>query len=411
MKERIKDFAGNFYFEWICRKLKPEYDGPKQGNFLLLPPSDLDGSFGDELMVASFVANFAKKAQVTIFTDHLIRRDDFLSQYPQVKYQNGFQIRNYHRWADELKKATAVFIIGADALDGTYASRHSVRFFRLAQMALKMGKPVYFAGFSVSKKLTGAAKVEMEHIAPFSLLKARDLDSYKRLSSFISEDSLLQVSDMAFLCPYNKQVEERNDFQQFKIWIERQRKANRPILAYCPNSIQAEKLGWPRYLAGQKRLLKAFMQKSNVAILYLYHDARPLFDGKSDLDISRKLYQSHLEDEAPRVFFPEKVKNGVAVKSYLQYVDFTMTGRMHFGISGIAAGKPMFGICYANKFEGMLRLFDIDPTVSLVDYTEMETGEEIVDKFLNDIEKQYDHIGKNIEKVKQLALLNGQDIA
>ncbi|WP_447642210.1 MULTISPECIES: polysaccharide pyruvyl transferase family protein [Chitinophagaceae] len=410
LKERIKDFIGNIYFKWIFRRLKPEYTGSKEGNFLLLPPSDLDGSFGDELMVKSFVANFAGSSYVTIFTDHLIRRDDFLGHIPTIKYKNGFQVRNYRRWVDELKAASAVFIIGADALDGTYTTRHSLRFFHLAMMANKMGKPVHFSGFSWSKNATGPAKEALAAVARFSLLKARDTDSFHRLALFVPQEHLLQVSDMAFLCPYNKQVEESNDFQLFKDWVGRQKNANRLIIAVCPNSIQEKKLGKRKYLEDLKSILDAFQSKTDVALLYLYHDVRPLYEETSDWDISKTLYDEQVKLEPGRVFFPEDIQNGIVLKSYLQYVDCTLTGRMHFGISGLEAGKPMFGICYANKFEGMLRLFDVDPNNALVDYTEMNQSGEIIDRFLNDIENQYYKIKNNMQKVREFSLKNGVDI-
>lgn len=410
LKERIKDFVGKFYYKWNFRKLRFEYEGPKEGNFLLLPPSDLDGSFGDELMIKSFVAHFSDKSQVTIFTDHLIRRNDFLGQFPQVKYKNGFHVRNYDRWIDELKMASAVFIIGADALDGTYTTRHSMRYFRLAMMAHEMGKPVYFSGFSVSKKATEETREGMAAVAKFSLLKARDIDSYNRLATFVPRERLLQVSDMAFICPYNNKVEQTADFELFKNWADRQHADGKRIIAVCPNSIQAEKIGMKKYMAGLKSLLDRFQSKTDVSFLYLYHDVRSLADDTSDLGISRDLYEMHPKKDSDYAFFTEDIENGIALKSYLKYADFTLTGRMHFGISGIAAGKPMFGICYANKFEGMLRLFDIDPENALVDYTEMDKSELIIDKFLNDIDNQYSKIKENIEKVQRLSLMNGQDI-
>ncbi|MFT4204992.1 MAG: polysaccharide pyruvyl transferase family protein [Chitinophagaceae bacterium] len=411
LKERIKDFVGDLYFKWIFGKLRPGYEGLEQGNFLLLPPSNLDGSFGDELMVNSFVANFSGKSQVTIFTDHLIHRDDFLGQYEQVRYRHNFQVRNYGRWVAELRKASAVFIIGADALDGIYSTRHSLRYLRLAMMAHKMGKPVYFSGFSLSKNATEPAKQALAEVSKFALLKARDVDSYNRLATFVPRERLLQVSDMAFVCPYSQQIEQSDGFQLFIKWIEQKRSENKRIVAVCPNSIQAHKIGGGKYIAGLKSLLDAFKSQGNMAFLYLYHDTRPLFDEISDLDISRELYVQYAKEDTTHAFFTENIPNGIALKSYLRYADFTMTGRMHFGISGLEAGKPMFGICYAHKFEGMLRLFEIEPDNALVDYTEMDKGGEVVAKFLNDLDNQHYRIEKNTEKINQLSFLNGQDIA
>ncbi len=175
---------------------------------------------------------------------------------------------------------------------------------------------------------------------------------------------------------------------------------NRKIAAFCPNSIQAERLGWEKYLAGQQMLLDSFSSDTDVSVLYLYHDVRALYDDKSDRDISKALFDAHTQKDSAYVYFPGNIENGIALKSYLTYASFTVTGRMHFGISGMEAGKPMFGICYADKFEGMLRLFDIDPGHSLIDYTEMEKGVQVVSVFLDDLDSQCHKIERKHGKGK-----------
>ena len=408
--EAIKDFVGYFYFKLTLAFLKPKSVTDQAKNILLLPPSDLDGSFGDELMVKSFVANFAEDSQVTIFTDHLIIRNDFLGDHPNVAYRSGFQVRNYGTWVKQLQRTTAVFIIGADALDGSYSSRHSLRFFNLATLAHKMGIPVYFSGFSVSLKLTNPARKALQEVSMYSILKARDTDSYNRLLAFVNKEKVWQVSDMAFLCPYDKHIENSPSFQDFKKWAESQHKENRMIIAFCPNSIQANKIGGEKYLREIKSILQQFSRKTNISILYLYHDVRPLFSDQSDKDISKNLFESGIINSA-YTYFPNDIENGVCLKSYLKYADITITGRMHFGISGIAAGLPMFGICYANKFEGLLKLFHIDPSNSLVDYTEMNGSEKIVDDFIQDIDNQKEKISTSLGNVNEFSRLNGKDLA
>ena len=64
--------------------------GKKEGKgILLLPPTDLNGCFGDELMVASFIHNFAEGEDVTILTKEVYERSDFLSDFPGISFLGG----------------------------------------------------------------------------------------------------------------------------------------------------------------------------------------------------------------------------------------------------------------------------------------------------------------------------------
>src|SRR5690606_34754068 len=65
------------------------------------------------------------------------------------------------------------------------------------------------------------------------------------------------------------------------------------------------------------------------------------------------------------VYFQGKIRDGITLKSYLYPIDLTLTGRMHFGISGLSLNKPMFGLAYEGKFDGLQHLFGIDPEKSL----------------------------------------------
>ena len=111
------------------------------------------------------------------------------------------------------------------------------------------------------------------------------------------------------------------------------------------------------------------------------------------------------------VYFDAHLRNGLELKSYLDFIDFTITGRMHFGISGIAAGKPMFGICYANKFEGMLRLFEIDPDRNLIDYTVLADCVKVVPLFLHDLDENRLKIETFLPRVKKQSFLNRISVA
>ena len=137
----------------------------------------------------------------------------------------------------------------------------------------------------------------------------------------------------------------------------------------------------------------------NYAFVFLYHDIRPICGKASDCTISGIL-DEYFTSQSVDCFYTDQIKNGVELKGYVSLVDFTITGRMHLGISGLTFSKPMFGVSYANKFEGMVKLFDIDPNICLVDYDKLSESKEKIRLFTENFDSIENSVKNNIQKVK-----------
>lgn len=392
---------------WSLAKMKAvSLKFSKTESILLLPAGDLDGGFGEDIMITSFIHNFSESKPVSILTKNLIRRDDFLGGFNNVSYQSGFGEVSYSDLLMTLKEHSQLFAIGADIMDGTYGYYNTVTRIRLMQLANMIGLKTRFSGFSVSNTVTPFAKEGLQEISKFALIKARDEDSYARLSNFIRNDRLLLTNDIAFICPDIRSTYEGPKYDAYAQWCDTLPNGNR-VIAICPNSIQARKITLEKYVDDMIFLLDTFRTHEKFAFVFLYHDLRPLCEGHSDKDISEKLYNHFTGLDDANCYFPQEISNGVQIKGYLNKVDFTITGRMHLGISGIVTGKPMFGICYANKFEGMLKLFSVEPSKCLVDYTDMQNCSSVVDSFLSSYTEIESLITKNLSSVQAVTKKNG----
>lgn len=60
----------------------------------------------------------------------------------------------------------------------------------------------------------------------------------------------------------------------------------------------------------------------------------------------------------------------------------------------------MFGVSYANKFEGMVKLFDIDPNICLIDYDKLSESKDKVRLFTENFGSIENSVKNNIQKVK-----------
>jgi polysaccharide pyruvyl transferase WcaK-like protein len=354
-------------------------------SILLVPADDLIGGFGDDVMVMSFIENFGQGRPISIFTQKKIIRNDYLSNYGNITYIEGFKERNYFHFAKVLKEHSLVYILGADIMDGSYGYYSSIDRIRMLRLAEKIGVKNEISGFSVSNNILPTVQKELIKVSKHTIIKARDIDSYNRLNAFLPSERLLLTNDIAFICPDVPSTYRGDIFDNYLEWSVDVKDKSGMIIGFCSNSIQAKKMGLDNYLKSMIDLISKFLKRRDFSIVFLYHDTRPLCDLETDKTISEKLYKHFVKNNV-NCFFPSGISNGVELKGYLHQVDFTLTGRMHLGISGITSSKPMFGVCYANKFEGMVRLFGINPEFCLIEYNDLTHSEEIIDGFINNFD-------------------------
>lgn len=363
----------------------------KRKFILLIPPTCLNGGFGDDIMVSSFY-HFYSDFRIILFTQHVIERKDMFSEILYKKW--GTRIL----W-NEINK---IYLLGADNLSGTYGNEEVLKKIEILKTANNYKIKNDILGFSLSEKTTEVVKKSFLEISKFTFFKLRDPDSYKRALSFLPQNRVEQVADIAFLCPLILCTDK-----EYIDWINFQNNENRKIIAICPNSIHMRNYEDQQYISQYVEAIELINNSGNYSFVLLYHDLRDLNKGWNDMTISKSIY-SRLKT-LKNVYFTDRITNGVQLKSYLPYVDITLTSRMHLGISGYSVGKPMFGITYENKFSGLQKLFGISPERSLVEYTELENLKEKFDLFIQDYENNVDLVKDNIQNVIELSKKNFGD--
>lgn len=374
----------------ISHLLKCKYNNRRA---LLIPADSLTGGFGEDVMVAGFLE--CCEFPVTILLDRT-EHSQVIADRNDVSCKLGLNgCFPCISLINDIRKHSDLYVIGADIMDGVY-DNNRLRFVAL-QMAHNMGVEAHITGFSIRQDSSNYFKRKIKLVSKFIQIKARDFDSYTRMSQYVERNRLLHTSDIAFLCGEPK-ISCDKDFEK---WIENAKIQGKKIVAYCPNTIQAKSMGLKQYLEKQIILLKEFV-KHGCYVVFLYHDLRRYALGINDKQLSYMLY-NYIQDNG---YFVEDIRNGVEIKAYIKAVDFTVTGRMHFGISGYTLDKPMFGICYFNKFEGLQKMFGVDSEVSLIDYKNIESGLGKVREFIHNFPEYISSVKKCRQAVVELALLN-----
>lgn len=359
---------------------------------MLIPADSLTGGFGEDVMVSGFIEKV--DANILIITKRIkmhgyLKRKNIKNKRGLVGYFPCLSIINTMRGCNIL------YVIGADIMDGVYTN-NKIRF-ALLKMANNLKIAANITGFSVREKSSKYFQKEINDISKYIKIKARDVDSFERLKQYVNPKDLILTSDIAFLCGMSNMPVD-NDFME---WYNIEREKGKIVVAYCPNTIQAGEIGLNSYIRSQITLLNEF-KKYNCSFIFLYHDLRRYVLNINDKQLSYMISKYFKNGNG---YFVDNINDGVEVKSYIKYSDFTVSGRMHFGISGYTLLKPMFGVCYYNKFEGLQKMFEISPRYSLIEYTNVENGLDKVKQFVDNILDKT-NLNKNLSKVKDLAELN-----
>ncbi len=378
-------------FHNILNRLLSLFEKEEDGVLLLLPAT-LDGSFGDELMAVTFVNSIDSNVPITMYERKWHERPDLFGNHKNVNYLQYKFAPKFHKFR------RGAYVIGADNLTPSYGTAATSFKCRTLRNANKYNIPTAILGFSLNDGiLNSPLKDDFASLVPNTRFNLRDPDSYHVANKFLPSENLYQVSDLAFLCPYDK-----NEDAQYLNWISERRKEASIICGVCPNWMQANKIGVEAYIDHFVNVFEKLYHEKNVSYVMLYHDIR---GEMSDRDLAEAIYVK-LKAQDIDAFFKSDIKNGLELKSYLEFIDFTISARMHFGISGYSFAKPLFGISYEDKFSGLQKLFGVDPKKSLVSYTDMTKFYEVLTTFVEHLSQFSESTKANLPKVKELSKMN-----
>ena len=218
---------------------------------LVLPAANLNGGFGEDIMITSFMNNFANGTPVCILNGYKIIREDYKTINKNIEFIDGFNDRvNFLQLLLLIKNCSLVYVIGADIMDGTYRVHNSINRLRVIELAHRIGVKAQISGFSVSKNILPVVKAKFIQIAKDVKLKIRDVESYTRMKNFINTDRLILTNDIAFICPDVPESYQSKVYLDYKIWASAAKASGKLIIGVCPNAIQAKKIGLANYISG-----------------------------------------------------------------------------------------------------------------------------------------------------------------
>jgi polysaccharide pyruvyl transferase WcaK-like protein len=248
----------------------------------------------------------------------------------------------------------AVFVVGADLIDGHYGEIWSAKLLIAADIAARMGIPVSMLGFSFNNRPSALIVETLNELHHSVILNVRDEISLERIRRLTTACGFI-VADSAFML----QAETIPSVEAVASWADERRQIGRRVLAF-----NIHPMLFPR---ASRKQIEALVAKSadalfevsrlrDAAWLLLPHDFR---DELGD-EICLKPIMNRL---APRLGDDIRYFEGEHAASVLKGVagtaDGIVTGRMHLAIAGLAQGVPAAGLTYQDKFEGLFRHFEL----------------------------------------------------
>lgn len=333
---------------------------------IIILPSDPDGivgAVGDDAMISAAIDHFRRDcAELTVkvlcragFAEQIVRERGWLPLAIPAS-------RDYPARIAELLgrvRSDALVIIGADILDGYYSPQYAMELLTAADIAARFGMRSIVLGFSFNSSPAGDLHRCFARLDKRVMLNVRDQISLERLSGFAVTCARL-VADSAFtLQPSDINADYRN-------WIQAERRTGRIVVGINMHPMLIREQSAEETALLVRQMAAAICANSEgppvswILVPHDYRDEQGLGDG-----ICLRPLRDLLAAQGIRYRYFEGLHRAAAIKALVGQLDGVVTGRMHLAIASLGMGVPVLCLTYQDKFEGLIRHFNLPPSTLL----------------------------------------------
>ena len=366
MSENLTFAIKTLVWKWLqlCAALR-RYVGWRKRccapSLVLVPcePGHVIGSRGDEAMVYAILADYRQRhadGRIAVIVNNASFKDSpdgqrLSKDFPGIEFcpawiGHSHLTKIYKSFLR--RKATEVYVVGADCMDGYYGSAISFTLLASADLATRLGIKTKLTGFSFNEHPTMPAERMFRHVTRQLVCNVRDPVSLERVKSLRYKNVTTQlVADVAFML---KPVES-SAVANVVEWIRGERARGQAILAFNLHGMLVDRKSYDNLVSNAVRGLGGFLDvNKNVSIALVPHDYRP----QGDIDALSKI---DIQLNRPNVRLVREVLSAAELKAVMGHVDCLFTSRMHLGIAALGMGKPIAAFAYQGKFAGLFELF------------------------------------------------------
>lgn len=252
-----------------------------------------------------------------------------------------------------IRKNHALFVMGADILDGKYGAVLVQRIVDYCNHSVQLGIPATMLGFSFNRQPRRPTVHALSRLHPRVTVNVRDQVSLDRFIRTVGITAHL-CADSAFLMPAATDPDPPTE-----AWIAANRSAGRSPVgvnlnahALAPALLRVGSAALITHLATQLSLAG---EANALAFILIPHDLKP---NSADVVMLRAL-----EDRLQKIGFPHvrysQINRPDKIKRIAGLLDLVITGRMHLAIASLGSCTPTLCIIYQDKFEGLYQHFGL----------------------------------------------------
>ena len=369
MSENLTFSIKTLIWKWLqlcatLRRYAGWYKRCRASSLVLVPcePGHVIGSRGDEAMVYAILADYRQRhadGGIAVIVNNVIFADSsdgrrLSRDFPGIAFDaawigHSHLSKIYNSFVRH--KATEVYVVGADCMDGYYESAISFTLLACADLATRLGIKTKLTGFSFNEHPTRPAKQMFRHVTRQLVCNVRDPISLERVKRLGYKNVTTQlVADVAFML---KPVES-DAVAKIAEWIKGERARGQIVLAFNLHGMLVGKERYDALVNDVAVELGHFLgENEKVSVALIPHDYRP----QGDLDALSRIA---VYLASPRVRLVGEVLSAAELKGLMGHVDCLFTSRMHLGIAALGQGKPIAAFAYQGKFAGLFAHFDLD---------------------------------------------------
>jgi polysaccharide pyruvyl transferase WcaK-like protein len=370
------------------------------------------GSLGDQAMFMVAMQNLRASGhkQITLLAEEKPSQRWHLPQNanqvlnPEHYFSGSFT--ESIRFQNNFLSNSALFIIGADVMDGHYSVTESLKKIHLLQMANTLGFATKVFGFSFNESPAVPVVRALKNLPDTVQLLARDPVSHRRLEHTLERPVRL-VADLAFLLQPDPTGESAKSTLD---WIRYQRAHGARVIGINANALLARgNFGDPLPIAvGLARTIIELRQMHpDLRFVLIPHDFRGSFNDVMLNRITYEIVSFHNNSLSENIFTMPSPCSSSEVKAVCGELDLVITGRMHLAIACLGQGTPAMCIGYQGKMEGLFEHFELPNMVlSPIEAFGSKRLVDMANNLLLDLQNLRGQINKYLPKVFSLARKN-----
>lgn len=373
-------------------------------------PSDpwtLVGARGDEAMMQAVVGRLrvsypAVEVGVVVASDVAAAAAVSMGFKPMHVWSNG-GVGPIVRGLLEAR-VDALFVLGADAIDGFYSPKTSLQLLATADCCARSGVRAVLLGFSFNASPDPDVLAMFDGVSPELVINVRDPISFGRFKAKTRANARL-VADSAFML---KPDDSGESLAEAAAWVGARKSQGHAVVGFNAHPLLVKSLG----AAGSSALvrsaveaLRRFLAGNNVSIALISHDYR---QGDGDDVCLAPIYAALREGFGDRIYYPSEQLSAAQLKALAGYMDGVVTGRMHLAIAALGMGVPTAALTYQDKFQGLFEHFGLPQDLLMPPNDALDTDRlsALLERFAKQLPALRDQVGRELPGVKEKSFLN-----